>query len=68
MSRTAFKRLEALERSRRPGGYDKVHRLTIEQGEDSAPLIAALCASGEAKETDLFIVRVIVDPPAREVA
>ncbi|MFL5530687.1 MAG: hypothetical protein ACJ8BC_01745 [Gemmatimonadales bacterium] len=67
MSRTTFKRLEALERSKQPGGYDKVHQLTINEGKDSAPLIAALCASGEAKETDLFIVRVIIDPPVRKL-
>jgi hypothetical protein len=58
------KRLEALERAAKPGGYDTVHQLVIEQGDNADARIAALCASGEAKESDLFIVRMIVAPAA----
>ncbi len=66
MRRTTLKRLEALEHSKKAGGYNKVHQFALQPGEDADARIAAMCASGEATEDDLFIVMIFVDPPAYE--
>ena len=54
-----FRRLERLE-ALAQGGHPAVHRLII-NGDDSAPAIAALIASGRASATDLFICRTIYE-------
>lgn len=66
MSRATFRRLAVLE-AKQPTTTQAVHQIIIEEDEDEAPRIAALIAAG-ARETDLFIVRRIVSPPAREAA
>jgi hypothetical protein len=65
MSRSTLRRLESLEQ-KVPHHGGKWHQVTIEQGEDADARMAAMTASGEAKEGDNFILRIIVDPPTRE--
>ena len=64
MNRTIETRVAKLEE--RAGARQKqrqpVHSLIAESEEEKAEKIAALIASGKAKESDLFIVNMIVDP------
>jgi hypothetical protein len=61
-SRTTIRRIERLEASR-PQAYPPCHQVILEPGEDKGVRIAALVATGEAKEGDTFMVIQIVDPP-----
>jgi hypothetical protein len=61
---SVLRRLERLEAAQ-PVRLRPCHRLIIRDGEDTSSRIAALIASGEAEEHDLFIVRTIVAPPQR---
>ena len=57
------RQLEAVQ----PAPLAKWHRSIIREGEDPEPHMAALYASGEAKDGDRFILRTII-APAQEVA
>ena len=65
MNRSVSVRLERLEAAQPPEPERPWRRIILHEGEDQERLIAAMIASGEAQEDDLFIVRVIVTPPWR---
>ena len=62
MSRSAIRRLARLEAAQ-PEHLRPWHRIIFKEGEDPAPLMAAMVASGEAQEGDNFILRTIVSAP-----
>jgi hypothetical protein len=61
VNRSTLRRLTWLEAAQ-PAPVRPLHQITIEDGEDPAPFMAAMIASGEAQEGDHFIINVIVDP------
>jgi hypothetical protein len=67
MSRTRSRRIARLE-AKRPESWTPWHSIIVPEGEDSDAQIAAMIASGQAKEGDNFICRIIVSPPTREDA
>jgi hypothetical protein len=60
-ARTVIKRLADLERLLRQQ-KNTWHQIIVDEDEDADARIAALIASGEAKEGDRFIIRRIVSP------
>jgi hypothetical protein len=66
MNRSTSVRLMRLEAAQPPECERGCHCLIINEGDDQEGLIAAMIASGEAQEDDLFIVNVIVTPRWRE--
>jgi hypothetical protein len=67
MTRTTSRRIARLEAAR-PESWVPWHSIIVSEGEDSDAQIAAMIASGKAKEGDNFICRIIVSPPIREEA
>jgi hypothetical protein len=67
MSRTTIRRIARLEAAQ-PDCTFRSHQLIFDPGEDEDARIAALIASGGAKAGDIFVCRIIVSPPAREVS
>jgi predicted phosphoribosyltransferase len=67
MSRTHLRRIARLEAAQ-PQFVGKWHQIVVDEGEDAEAQMAAMFATGEAKEGDQFIVCVIVTPPAWEPA
>jgi hypothetical protein len=67
MTRTMFRRIARLEATR-PQSWVPWHSIIVSEGEDSDAQIAAIIASGQAKEGDHFICHVVVSPPVREDA
>jgi hypothetical protein len=67
MTCTTSRRLARLE-AKRPECWFPWHSITVQEGEDSNAQIAAMIASGQAKEGDNFMCRIIVSPPVREDA
>ena len=65
MSRTTLRRIARLEACQ-PQDLGKCHRIIVREGEDPEPHMAALYASGEAKDGDRFILRTIITP-AQEI-
>ncbi len=67
MSRTTLRRVARLEAAQ-PEPVSRWHQITVEEGEDPEPHMAAMHASGEAQEGDHFIVRIIVTPRPKDAA
>ena len=61
MSRATIRRIARLEAVQR-APLAKWHRIILREGKDPEPHMAALYASGEAKDGDRFILRTIITP------
>ena len=61
MSRATIRRIAKLEAVQR-APLARCHRIILREGEDPEPHMAALYASGEAKDGDRFILRTIITP------
>jgi hypothetical protein len=61
MTRSTLRRLAKLE-AKQPDHHRPWHSILLEEDEDETPRIAALVASGKAKETDNFMLIRRVSP------
>jgi hypothetical protein len=59
-------RISKLEAKAMPGDDFKVFRVIGDSDEECQAAIDRLIASGEARPTDHFVSRIIVDPPPRD--
>jgi len=67
MNRATSRRLARLE-AKQPDSWVPWHWIIVQEGEGSDAQIAAMIASGKAKEGDNFICNIIVSPPVQEDA